>query len=39
MHQRGLKLHCLLSAGPERHRPTTATMTALLRDALQRADR
>jgi hypothetical protein len=34
-----LKLHCLLSAGPERHRPTTATMTALLRDALQCADR
>jgi hypothetical protein len=34
-----LKLHCLLSAGPERHRPTAATMTALLLDALQRADR
>ena len=34
-----LTLHCLLSAGPERHRPAAATMTALLLDALQRADR
>lgn len=32
-----LKLHCLAAAGAERHRPSQATMMALLLDGLQQA--
>jgi curved DNA-binding protein CbpA len=34
-----LKLHCLRSAGTDRHRPTEATMAALMLDGLHQADR
>lgn len=34
-----LKLHCLTAAGSERHRPSSASMTALLLDGLRQADR
>jgi hypothetical protein len=34
-----LKLHCLRAAGTERHRPSEATMTALLLDGLSQTDR
>jgi len=34
-----LKLHCLAAAGGKRVRPSPATMTALLLDGLQQADR
>src|ERR1700685_1525054 len=34
-----LKLHCLGSAGSDRHRPTEATMAALMLDGLQLAGR
>ena len=33
-----LKLHCLTAAGSERHRPSQATVTALLLDGLLKAD-
>jgi DnaJ domain len=34
-----LKLHCLRAAGTDRHRPSEATMTALILDGLSQTDR
>jgi hypothetical protein len=34
-----LKLHCLRAAGADRHRPSEATMMALLLDGLSQTDR
>ena len=34
-----LKLHCLRAAGTDRHRPSQATMTALILDGLSQTDR